>query len=108
MDSVKINLKSKTGGVVELNVSSIKETNNELEIKLSDNSCYLLEEGDVLQFNRIINGENRTFYFTDYVTIKSEDSNHVLHTTLPRRQRVNLDENFYENISGTNSFIITC
>lgn len=110
MDSVKINVNSKKDGVVELDISSIVEKNNELEIKLNDDFCYFLNEGDVLQFNRVINGEDRTLYFTDYVSIKSEDLNHVLHTTLPRRHRVDLSDRFYEvnRKDGQRRYIITC
>lgn len=96
MDSVQINLKTPTGGLVKLDVQDIVEKNGELQIKLRDRSCYIINENDTILFLRKINYENDSLTFTEGVIVKEEDSDHILHTTIPNKRVFDLPDNFYE------------
>ena len=96
MESVQVNAKTPVHGTVKLNVESIIEKNGELNIKLSDNMCYCINPGDKLFFRRTIYHMGNTVTFEEFVLVKSEDSDHVLHTTLLSDKKTQLYNNFFE------------
>ena len=111
MDVVKINRNTPVNGLEQLNYDYVCERDNELVIKLNDNTCYFLDEGDKIYFNRTVRyEENGMVSFNDYSTIKYEDSDHILHATLPSTIKIALPENFFELKSSENGtyYIITC
>jgi len=95
MDSVKININAPTNGMVKLNIATITEKNGELNIKLSDNACYSINPGDKLYFRRIVRCKNSDVVYEEFVIVKEEDSDHVLHTTLLENRKTFLEDNFF-------------
>lgn len=110
MESIQVNMRTPVRGFVNLNIDYIIEKNGELNIKLLDTMCYNINAGDRLYFRRATNRVNTTLSFEDSVIVKSEDSDHVLHTTIPLKRQIRLFNNFYEfKFNETESYhIITC
>lgn len=96
METVQLNIKTPVHGTVKLNVESIIEKNGELNIKLGDNMCYCINPGDKLFFRRTIHHMESTVTFEEFVLVKSEDKDHVLHTTLLSNEKTRLYNNFFE------------
>ena len=83
MDNIKICRTTPTDGIYQLHVTDLIERDNELVISLDNNECYSINEGDILVFIRTVYKEDGSVRkYTSYVTVKSEDENHVIHTTL--------------------------
>ena len=101
METIQINLKSPIYGTKVLNIMDIKECGNELLIRLNDEECYNIYVGDKLIFTRFIyeNGTDN-FTLTEYVDVLREDENHVIHTTIPLKERRNLVGGYAKYVSG--------
>lgn len=111
METVKINRRTPVYGFDDLDYEYVIEKDGELVIKLNDKTCYFIEEGDYIYFNRSImcvNNGNTTF--TDFSVVKYEDSNHIIHATLPGVVRINLTGQFFNLKYNENNsyYIISC
>lgn len=104
MEIVEINNKTVVYGYDDLEYEYVLERDNELVIKLSNRDCYFIEEGDLIYFNRVVDyKDNGRVSFSDFSTVKYEDSDHVIHATLPGTVKFVLYNNFYETKNDENS-----
>ena len=111
MDVVKINKKTPVRGINDLDYEYVLERDNELVFKLKNRDCYFIDEGDYINFSRSVEHKHDgLIMFSDYSKVKYEDSDHVIHATLPRTLRLKLAENFYELKYDENCtyYTITC
>lgn len=112
MDNIKICRTTPTDGIYQLHVTDLIERDNELVISLDNNECYSINEGDILVFIRTVYKEDGSVRkYTSYVTVKSEDENHVIHTTLVQPIKTylydgNWSEFYYDE--ETSHYIIYC
>ena len=113
MEKITINRKGLKKSDRILHIEDMVEKNGELVIKLADNECYFVNAGQVLTFKRDIcgpDGIKRTL--TSNVTVKNEDEDHYIHTTLPPVNTVPLmpiDERMEKFVSGhTTYYILKC
>ena len=111
MDRVVINNRNfKNPSERILHVEEMLEKNNELVIRLAENECYRINEGQKLSFKRKIydeNGLKRTLQ--DDVFVKYEDKSHLIHTTLPSTNTFNVEKGdlaFEKVISGNSTYYI--
>lgn len=98
MEPIKINLTTPVSSQKFLDIESIIERDDELLIKLKDNECYDIYEGQKLTFTRYIYENESTFYtLTENVTVlketildEDEKHTHIIHTTLMPNKRITL------------------
>lgn len=92
MEKITLNINGKHGGLLELDVREIIESRDGLSMTLNDKACHLINPGQRLILKRHIYCDDGSSYaLTEYVTVLSEDGNHVLTTTLPPRRKVMID-----------------
>ena len=112
MERITINVKGEHGGLLELDVKEIVENRDGLSITLNDKSCYLINPGQRLILKRHIycDGGDR-YSLTEYVSVISENENHVITTTLPPVRKRMIDNEDIKSgiesgIDGKRSFAI--
>lgn len=89
MECVKINRNTPVTYSTQFNVVDMVEKDGELVIKLAGNECYEVNQGDLLTFKRAIKCENGDYHIIKkFVSVKSEDSEHYIHTTLPEKEKI--------------------
>ena len=110
MEKITINRSNAKKSEKVLHIEDMVEKNNELVIKLEGKECYSINEGQVLHFKRDIYGKDgivRTL--TNSVTVKSEDADHYIHTTLPSVNSFSLlpiSERFEKIVSGSTTYYL--
>lgn len=98
MERITINVNGEHGGLLELDVREIVETRDGLTITLNDKSCYLINPGQRLILKRHIycNGGD-CYTLTEYISVISENENHVITAALPPRRKIMIDNKSPEN-----------
>lgn len=104
MDIVEINNKTLVYGYDDLDYEYVLERDGELVIKLNNRDCYFIDKGDLIYFGRTVTyKDNGSVSFNDFSRVKYEDSDHIIHATLPGNVRFKLHEGFYQLKHDENS-----
>lgn len=106
MDRVSINTNTPVISITKFNVEYMEERDGELVIKLNGNECYDIDDGEILMLRRTVIDEiNGIHDISEEILVKHEDSDHVIHATLPKKEKIYIsrDSRAIRRINGYNN-----